>query len=132
MFALCLGACVLPHGVHVRRGQARTADRRAVVRPHYPLCQQEIAEQAGHQQVLTKQLLEQIWRRGEREQTRAVTSEAGGKRVGWGRGVEARKTRGRACERKSEGVKVEQNGFFGGKAVVCCVCCQNTEDGDAD
>lgn len=52
----------LPHGVHVCGGQAGAADWSTVVRPHYPLCQQEITEQAGHQQVLTKQLLEQIWR----------------------------------------------------------------------
>lgn len=51
---------VLPHGVHVCRRQTRTADRRAVVGPHYSLCKQEITEQAGHQQVLTEQLLKQI------------------------------------------------------------------------
>lgn len=51
---------VLPHGVHVRRRQTRTADRRAVVGPHYSLSEQEIAEQAGHQQVLTEQFLKQI------------------------------------------------------------------------
>lgn len=51
---------VLPHGVHVSRRQTRAADRRAVVGPHYSLGEQEIAEQAGHQQVLTEQLLKQI------------------------------------------------------------------------
>lgn len=63
---VCVCACVLilldvlPHGVHVSRRQTRAADRRAVVGPHYSLGEQEIAEQAGHQQVLTEQLLKQI------------------------------------------------------------------------
>lgn len=49
-----------PHGVHVRGGQAGAADRGAVVRPHDPLGQEEVAEQTGHQQVLPEQLLEKV------------------------------------------------------------------------
>jgi len=51
---------VLPHGVHVGGRQPGAADRRAVVRPHDPLRQQEVTEQAGDQKVLAEQLLEQI------------------------------------------------------------------------
>lgn len=49
-----------PHGVHVGGGQARAADRGAVVGAHDPLRQQEVAEQTGHQQVLPEELLEEV------------------------------------------------------------------------
>lgn len=48
----------VPHGVLIGGGQGGVADGRAVARPHYPLGQEEVAEQAGDEQVLAEQLLE--------------------------------------------------------------------------
>lgn len=49
-----------PHGVHVRGGQPGAAHGGAVVGPHDPLCQEEVTEQTGHEQVLPEELLEKI------------------------------------------------------------------------
>lgn len=49
--------------MHVGGRQAGAADRGAVVRPHDPLGQEEVAEQTGHQQVLPEQLLEKVCKR---------------------------------------------------------------------
>lgn len=89
MFAYADPLDVLPHGMHVRRRQTRTADRRAVVGPHYSLGKQEIAEQAGHQQVLTEQLLKQIWQTSRREIIHWMTGRRSQGRSGsvWGEPV---------------------------------------------
>lgn len=50
----------LPHGVLVSGRQAGVGDRGTVGRTHHALRKQEVAEQAGHQQILSEQPLEQL------------------------------------------------------------------------
>ena len=52
----------LPHGVMVGGGQRRVGLWRAVEGMQDPLGQEEVAEEAGHKQVLTKQLLKPLCR----------------------------------------------------------------------
>lgn len=46
--------------MHVGGRQTGAADGGAVVRPHDPLGQQEVAEQTGYQQILAEQFLEEV------------------------------------------------------------------------
>lgn len=60
--------------MHVGGRQAGAADRGAVVRPHDPLGQEEVAEQTGHQQVLPEQLLEKVCKRRTGYQRRSAAA----------------------------------------------------------
>ena len=50
----------LPHGVLIGVWELGTGHRGAVIRPHDSLGQQKVAEEAGHEEVLAEQLLEEF------------------------------------------------------------------------